>query len=49
MRKRQICFQIDEEDAKKMEEVRDETGIPISRQLQLQLKGFEIVKKDRKK
>ncbi len=49
MAKRQVCFQIDEKEAKRMEEVRDETGIPVSRQLQLQIRGFEIVKKDKKR
>jgi len=43
MRKRQICVQVDEEVAKNMEKIRDETGIPISRQIELRLKGFEIV------
>lgn len=44
MGKRQICVQVDEEVAKKMEELRDKTGIPISRQIELKLKGFKIVK-----
>ena len=43
MRKRQICVQVDEEVAKNMEKIRDKTGIPISRQIELKLKGFEIV------
>lgn len=43
MRKRQICVQVDEEVAKNMEKIRDETGIPVSRQIELRLKGFEIV------
>ncbi len=43
MAKRQICVQVDEEIAKKMEEIRDKTGIPISRQIELRLKGFKIV------
>ncbi len=46
MTKRQICVQVDEEVAKRMEEVRDKTGIPISRQIELKLKGFKIVKDD---
>jgi len=46
MAKRQICVQLDEEVAKKMEELRDKTGIPISRQIELKLKGFKIVKDD---
>lgn len=44
MVKRQICVQVDEEIAKMMEGIRDETGIPISRQIELRLKGFKIVK-----
>ena len=42
MRKRQICVQVDERVARNMEKIRDETGIPISRQIELRLKGFEI-------
>jgi len=47
MRKRQICVQVDEEVAMNMEKIRDETGIPISRQIELRLKGFEIRKSAR--
>jgi hypothetical protein len=43
MAKRQICVQVDEEVARKMEDIRDKTGIPISRQIELKLKGFKIV------
>lgn len=43
MVKRQICVQVDEEIAKRMEEIRDKTGIPVSRQIELRLKGFKIV------
>ncbi len=46
MAKRQICVQVDEDVAKLMEEIRDQTGIPISRQIELKLKGFKIVKDD---
>ncbi len=46
MAKRQICVQVDEDVAKKMEEIRDKTGIPVSRQIELKLKGFKIVKDD---
>ena len=44
MAKRQICVQVDEKVAKRMEEIRDQTGIPVSRQIELKLKGFKIVK-----
>ncbi len=43
MAKRQICIQVDEEIAKRMEEIREKTGIPVSRQIELRLKGFKIV------
>jgi antitoxin component of RelBE/YafQ-DinJ toxin-antitoxin module len=43
MAKRQICVQVDEEIAKRMEEIREKTGIPVSRQIELRLKGFKIV------
>lgn len=43
MRKRQICVQVDEAVAKNMETIRDKTGIPVSRQIELYLKGFKIV------
>jgi len=46
MAKRQICIQVDEEVAKRMEDIRDKTGIPISRQIELKLKGFKIVSDD---
>lgn len=42
--KRQICVQVDEDVAKKMEKIRNLTGIPVSRQIELKLKGFKIVK-----
>ena len=44
MAKRQICVQVDEEVARKMEDIRDKTGIPVSRQIELKFKGFKIVK-----
>lgn len=44
MAKRQICVQVDEDVAKRMEKIRNLTGIPVSRQIELKLKGFKIVK-----
>ena len=44
MAKRQICVQVDEDVAKRMEKIRNQTGIPVSRQIELKLKGFKIVK-----
>lgn len=44
MTKRQVCFQLEEGQAKEMETIRDETGLPLSRQLELKLKGYKIVR-----
>lgn len=43
-KKRQVCFTIDEEIVKGMEEVREKTGVPVSAQIELRLKGYEIKK-----
>jgi hypothetical protein len=48
MKKRQVCFTIEEDIIKKMEEVRDKTGIPISKQIELALKGYKIEKVEQK-
>lgn len=44
MEKRQVSTDVEEEEYKKMVEIRDKTGIPISRQMNLKLKGYRIVK-----
>lgn len=46
MAKRQICFQIDETRAKELEAIRTETGLPISRQIEIELKGYIIIKQE---
>ncbi len=43
MGKRQICFMIDEEALKEFEQIRDRTGLPVSRQIELKLTGYSIV------
>lgn len=43
MPKHQVCVQVDEKIARRMEEIRDKTGIPISRQIELRLNGFKIL------
>jgi len=42
--KRQVCFRIEESIVKEMEKVREETGVPISTQIELKLKGYTISK-----
>jgi len=44
MGKRQVCFRISESIVKEMEEIREKTGVPVSLQIELRLKGYEIVK-----
>lgn len=44
MTKIQLTTQIDEGLLKEMEKIRDDTGIPISRQVELRLKGYKIIK-----
>lgn len=44
MAKRHYTATIDEELVKEMEKMRDKTGIPLSTQIVLALKGYKIVK-----
>jgi len=44
MAKRQICFTIEEDLVKKMEGIRERTGIPVSKQIELSIKGYKIEK-----
>jgi len=46
MGKRQICFTIDEETAKELEEMKKDTGLPRSKIIELRLKGYVIKKRD---
>ena len=41
---KKIIFQLDKDLVKEMEKIRDETGLPISRQVNLRLKGYKIIK-----
>jgi hypothetical protein len=47
-RKRQVCFRIEESLVEEMEQVRKRTGVPVSTQIELRLKGFSIVPAGRK-
>jgi len=47
MTKRQICVQLDEKLVKKFEDIRDKTSMPISRQIELYLKGYIIIEDDK--
>ncbi len=41
-KKRQVCFRIEESIVEEMERIRDKTGVPVSTQIELRLKGFAI-------
>lgn len=41
-KKRQVCFRIEESIVEAMEQVREKTGVPVSTQIELRLKGFAI-------
>ena len=45
-KKKQVCIRMDESIVKEMERVRDETGVPLSQQVELKLKGYKICKEN---
>ena len=45
-KKRQVCVRMDESLVKKMERLKEETGVPISQQIELRLKGYKICKEN---
>ena len=46
--KKQVCILLDEEEYKKLDQIRKETGLPLSKIIELKLKGYEIVKRSEK-
>lgn len=44
MPKRTVCASLDEELIKEMEQIREDTGMSVSCQIELRLKGYQIVK-----
>jgi len=45
MGKKQVTFKMEVPMLKEMENIREETGVPISTQVELKLRGYTIVKK----
>ncbi len=43
-KKRQVCLMMDEDEVQAMEKIRERTGLPVSRQIEMKLKGYKIVK-----
>lgn len=48
MGKKQVCTTLDEELVKEMEKIRDRTGVPVSTQIELRLKGYKLCKTEEK-
>jgi len=44
-KRRQVCFTIEEDVIEDMENIKEKTGIPVSKQIEMRLKGYEIKKK----
>ena len=44
MKKRKICVTLPEQMIKEFEKIKEETGITISKQIELKLRGLKIVK-----
>jgi len=47
MGKKQICILLDEKEYEKLVKLRDETGLPLSKIIELKLKGYEIIKREK--
>ena len=43
-RKKAVSLSLSDELVKEMEKIREETGVPVSLQIELRLKGYKIVK-----
>ena len=43
-KRRQVCFRIEEALVKEMEQIREQTGVPVSTQVEMRLKGYSIKK-----
>lgn len=44
--KRQVTILLDGDLVKELEKLREETGLPLSKIIELKLRGYEIVKKE---
>lgn len=42
-RKRRVCCRINESIMQELEQLRDKTGLPVSKLIELRMKGFTIV------
>ena len=49
MNKKQVCILLDMNLYKKLKKISEETGLPLSKVIELRLKGFEIVKARKEK
>ena len=43
-KKKQVCIRLKESTIKEMEKIKGQTGMPISKQVELKMKGYKICK-----
>ena len=48
VKKRQVCFRIESSLVEEMEQIRERTGVPVSTQIEMRLKGFAITSIEKK-
>jgi antitoxin component of RelBE/YafQ-DinJ toxin-antitoxin module len=48
-KKRQVCFRIEESLVKEMEHISAQTGVPVSTQIEMRLKGYSITRNTEKR
>jgi hypothetical protein len=48
-RKRRMCCRIDESIVQELEQMRDKTGLPVSKLVELRQKGFTVIAAPQKK
>lgn len=46
MSKKQLSVTLDEDTVEELEKIREETGVPVSQQIEMRLKGYEIRKSE---
>ncbi|MBE3114113.1 MAG: hypothetical protein IMZ59_01175 [Actinobacteria bacterium] len=48
IQRRKICLTLPEETIQEMEKIKQQTGLPVARQIDLALKGYKICRIDKK-
>ncbi len=43
-KRRQVSIMLNEEEVEAMERIREEIGLPVSRQIEMKVKGYKIIR-----